>query len=61
MWLHDFVPEDIKQKVRIMTYGYDCKLAGEENRNVRLKNYREAFVQALKSARVSEAEVSIIS
>lgn len=59
MWLQDFLPKKFNN-MRIMTYGYDSKLAGEENTDNRLVDYRNHFLNALNNARSSITEVSII-
>lgn len=57
MWLHDFLPSSFKN-VRIMTYGYDSKLAGEPRTQNTLLDYRRHFVTTLKNVRATEASVS---
>ena len=58
MWLHDFLPNRFKN-VRIMTYGYDSKLTGEPKTENRLLDYKRHFINMIKNARNSEAEVRV--
>ncbi|KAF8242573.1 hypothetical protein K440DRAFT_481581, partial [Wilcoxina mikolae CBS 423.85] len=58
MWLKDFLPKDLKN-IRIMTYGYDSRLAGAKT-NSRLIDYRRNFLQQLENARSSAENRPII-
>lgn len=50
MWLRDFVPKDLEQSARILTYGYNSMLATESSK-VRIGDLATSFLEALKDAR----------
>lgn len=54
MWLQDLLPKEADCKhVRILTYGYNTKLVGEDTDD-RFLDYRRDFIQQLETARGSD-------
>lgn len=53
MWLRDFLPENTPH-ARILTYGYDSKLLGN-NSTASIREFSRNFLEALNSARVNDA------
>lgn len=60
MWLHDFLPNDVKN-IRILTYGYNTKLIGESTTGETLLDYRRNFIQQLENSRQSDKVCSSLA
>ncbi|KAI5853549.1 hypothetical protein BZA05DRAFT_336614, partial [Tricharina praecox] len=59
MWLKDFLPQDIIN-IRIMTYGYDSRLAGQPTSSMKICDYKSHFLQQLKNFRPNAEHRPII-
>ncbi|KAK5995937.1 Vegetative incompatibility HET-E-1-like protein [Cladobotryum mycophilum] len=56
MWLMDFLPRDMKENVRILTYGYDSNL--RERGKKTMLEFRRKFLQNLMIARQQGTQIS---
>ncbi|KAI1416951.1 hypothetical protein F5Y13DRAFT_153431 [Hypoxylon sp. FL1857] len=56
MWLMDFLPKDIGENLRILTYGYDSDLRTKGKRS--MLEFRRKFLQNLMIARGSRVDTS---
>lgn len=50
MWLKDLLPDDLKG-VRIMSYGYNSSLIGNDRTESRLIEYKRNFITQLENSR----------
>lgn len=58
MWLRDIIPIDLPN-ARILTYGYDTKLAGSKS-NARISEYAKQFLETVMDARHGDPHRPII-
>lgn len=57
MWLRDYLPKDVKN-VRVLTYGYNSQLQGNEDRSS-LLSHSKNFIHRLREMRkVTEVSTS---
>jgi hypothetical protein len=49
MWLKDLLPNTVPG-LRVMTYGYDSRILGKRNSEVRLPDYSSKFIEYLENA-----------
>jgi hypothetical protein len=47
MWLRDYLPDDLYQKVRVLIYGYDSQIQGENPPTSILRDHGKRFVSEL--------------
>lgn len=59
MWLQHMIPIDLPC-ARILTYGYDTKLAGSKS-NARISEYAKQFLETIRDARHGDPHRPIIS
>lgn len=58
MWLRDILPDDLPS-ARILTYGYDTRLAGSHS-NARILDYAKEFLDTVMDARCRDPHRPII-
>lgn len=53
MWLKDFLPDDLKRRARIMTFGYNTSLTTPSMTTAGMVDFVLDLIQQLKAARQS--------
>ncbi|TGZ80708.1 hypothetical protein EX30DRAFT_49466 [Ascodesmis nigricans] len=60
MWLKDFLPDDLKRRARIMTFGYNTSLTTPSMTTAGMVDFVLDLIQQLKAARQSAINRSLI-